>query len=70
MSVKKAELDLMAGKLFFIPESGRIMVWVELCSPSKDIEVLIAVPMHVTLNGNRIFAMNKLDEVIGLAAPV
>lgn len=44
------------------------MAWVELCSPSKDIEVLIAVPMHVTLNGNRIFAMNKLDEVIGPAA--
>ena len=36
------------------------MLWVELCAPTKDIEALIAVPMHVTLNGNWIFAMSKL----------
>ena len=36
------------------------MLWVELCAPKKDIEAIIAVPMHVTLNGNWIFAMSKL----------
>lgn len=45
--------DCGCPKRYFL---GRYVLWVELCSPGRDLEVLILVPVNMTLPGYRVFA--------------